>query len=116
MFSGLITSFSARGPYEQAALENAIEDGRELQRHIGSMFAAADQQLKQLRSEAAHLRTSLERDVSEARLRVLEFAEGDIEELSGSTESALSEARDAVEALREQLEAAEPDRREMLER
>ena len=97
-------------------LESAIEDGRELQRHIGAMFTSADLKLGQLRAEAAQIRRTLERDLSEARLRLLEFAEGGIAELSGSTEAALAEARDAVEALREQLEAAETDRREMLER
>jgi hypothetical protein len=98
------------------ALEETILDGRELQSEIGTTFAGAQRRMDELRAEARQLLQTLVRDLAEARLRVLEFAEEETAELVGSTEAELARARDEVENLRERLAAAEDDRRELLQR
>jgi predicted RNA-binding protein with RPS1 domain len=97
-------------------LERAIEDGRELERHVSELFASTEGRLQQLRAEAAQIRTTLERDLGQARLRILEFAEGEADAVTGSSEAALAEARNTASELRELLAAAETDRRQLLER
>jgi hypothetical protein len=97
-------------------LERAVEDARELQRHVGALFDDAERRLHRLRAEASQVRQLLERDLAEVRLRLLEFAESETAAIAGSTESVLAEARAEAEELRAQLAAAEADRRELLER
>jgi S1 RNA binding domain len=101
---------------EAGSLEEAILSGRELQREIGTTFAGVQRRMDELRAEARQLLQTLVRDLAEARLRVLEFAEEETAELVGSTEAELVRARDEVESLRERLAAAEEDRRELLQR
>jgi predicted RNA-binding protein with RPS1 domain len=101
---------------ELGALDAAIQDGRELQRHVGAMFADVEQRLRQLRAEAAQVRQALDRDLTQARLGILELAESELDELTGSTEAALADARRSADDLREQLHAVEQDRHELLER
>jgi predicted RNA-binding protein with RPS1 domain len=98
------------------ALERAILDGRELQRQVDGLFTGVERRIAELRAEAHQLAQMLERDLVQARLRVLEFAESETSELVGSTEEALAHARREAEELREQLTAAEADRRGLLQR
>jgi hypothetical protein len=97
-------------------LERAVEDARELQRHVGALFDDAERRLHRLRAEAAQVRQLLERDLAEVRLRLLEFAESETAAIAGSTESVLAEARAEAEELRARLAAAEADRHGLLER
>lgn len=97
-------------------LEEAILEGRELQREIGTTFAGAQRRIDELRAEARQLLQTLVRDLTEARRRILEFAEDETTQLVGSTEAELTRARDEVENLSERLAAAEDDRRELLQR
>lgn len=97
-------------------LERTIEEARALEERIVSIYAGAEQRLGRLRAEAAQIRQDLQKDLAEARLRLIEFAESEISDLTGSTEAALAEARKTVEELREQLTAAETDRLELLAR
>jgi predicted RNA-binding protein with RPS1 domain len=101
---------------EIEALERTIESAREVEQQVASLFAGAEQRLSRLRAEAAQVRRDLDGDLASARLRVLEFAESEVGDLTGSTEAALADARELADELREQLEAAENDRRELLER
>ncbi len=101
---------------EAEELERAITDGRALQAQLGSLFGSAERRIRELRAEAAQVRQILERDIAEARLRLLELAESGTQELVGSTEAALESARREAGELREQLAAAEDDRRELLQR
>lgn len=104
------------GAVELEALERTVEDALELQRRIGGLFEGAEQRIRQLRAEAAQIRQLLQRDLAEARLRLLEFAESETAALAGSTEAVLAEARAEAEELRERLLAAEADRRQLLDR
>lgn len=97
-------------------LERTIEEARALEERIVSLYAGAEQRLGRLRAEAAQIRQDLQRDLAEARLRLIDFAESEIADLTGSTEAALADARETVEELREQLSAAETDRLELLAR
>ena len=101
---------------ELEALERAVEDGRELQRHVDDLFAETDQRLRRLRAEATQIRQLLQRDLTEMRVRILELVETEGAELVGSAESALADARREVDDLRERLAAVEHDRHQLLER
>lgn len=104
------------GAIELEALERTVEDALELQHRIGGLFEGAEQRIRQLRAEAAQIRQLLQRDLAEARLRLLEFAESETAALAGSTEAVLADARAEAEELRERLLAAEADRRQLLDR
>lgn len=101
---------------ELEALEHAVEDGRELQRHVDDLFSETDQRLRRLRAEATQIRQLLQRDLTEMRVRILELVETEGAELVGSSESALADARREVDDLREMLAAVELDRHELIER
>jgi predicted RNA-binding protein with RPS1 domain len=101
---------------EAETLESAIAEGRELQAQLAGAFGGTEQRLRELRAEASQVRQLLERDLSEARLRLLELAEGQTKELIGSTEAALASARGEAADYRERLAAAEDDRRQLLQR
>jgi chromosome segregation ATPase len=103
------------GEAEAEALEQAITDGRELQGQVGALFAGAQRRIEELRAEAAQVRRILERDLVEARLRVLEFADTETKALAGTAEAALADARRELEDLRERLTAAEHDRHQLLD-
>jgi predicted RNA-binding protein with RPS1 domain len=107
---------AAASEAETEALERAIADGRELQTQVGAIFAGAERRIEELRAEAAQVRQILERDLAEARLRVLEFADSETKALAGSAEAALADARRELEDLRERLAAAEQDRLNLLDR
>ncbi len=107
---------ASAGEAEAEALERAITDGRELQGQVGALFAGAERRIEELRAEAAHVRRILERDLVEARLRVLEFADTETKALAGSAEAALAGARRELDDLRERLAAAEQDRLKLVER
>ena len=104
------------GEAETEALEQAIADGRELQAQVGALFAGAERRIEELRAEASQVRQILERDLVEARLRLLEFADTETKALAGSAEAALADARRELEDLRDRLAAAEQDRLHLLER
>lgn len=101
---------------ELEALERAVEDGRELQRHVDDLFAETDHRLRRLRAEATQIRQLLQRDLTEMRVRILELVETEGAELVGSAESALADARREVDDLRERLAAVEHDRHQLLDR
>ncbi|HET7171898.1 MAG TPA: S1 RNA-binding domain-containing protein [Gaiellales bacterium] len=104
------------GAAEAEALERAIHEGRELQSQVGALFTGAQRRIETLRAEAHQLRKVLERDLVEARLRVLEFADAETQAVAGSAEAALADARREADDLRERLAGAEQDRRDLLER
>jgi len=87
-----------------------------VQREVRSLFEEGERRLGRLRGEALQIRRTLERDLAEVRRRILELAESESSQLIGSTEAALAAARAEAEGLREQLNAAEEDRRLLLER
>lgn len=99
---------------EVERLEESIAAGRELQGHVGGLFTTGERRLAELRAEASQLLQVLDRDLTEARLRILELAESETGALVGSTEAALEEARAEVVELRARLASAENDRRELL--
>ena len=101
---------------ETEALERAIQQGRELQSQVGTLFGGAQRRIEALRAEAHQLRKVLERDLVEARLRVLEFADAETQAVAGSAEAALGAARREADDLRERLAGAEQDRLDLLAR
>jgi predicted RNA-binding protein with RPS1 domain len=101
---------------ELERLERAVEDGRELERHLSDLVGETRRRLGQLRAEGAQVRRALESELAEIRLRIVELAESESAQLIGTTEQALAAVREEAEQLREQLAAVELDRRELLER
>jgi predicted RNA-binding protein with RPS1 domain len=100
---------------EAETLEDVIAEARALDTHVAGLFAGGERRLHELRAEASQIRQVLTRDVAEARRRLLELADVGTRELVGATEEALDRVRREVEELREQLAAAEDDRRELLQ-
>ena len=100
----------------QDELLATVLDARDAQRQLGDLFQGVEQQVAQLKAEAAQVRHGLERDLAEARVRVLEFAESEVGEIVRDAAASLELARGEAEGLRRQLEAAEADRRELLRR
>ena len=106
----------AAAPGEAEQLEETITKAYLVRRELEALVGQTQRRLAELRGEASQMRRELERDLVDLRARILETARGDADELIGSTEGALSAARDEIARLQEELTALELDRSELLER
>lgn len=97
-------------------LEDAITKARGVHHESHQMLDDTSRRLARLKSEAAQLRYTIEHDLGDLRRRVLEVIESESDQLIGSTQRALDEARTEISQLRDQLTAAEQDRLALLER
>jgi hypothetical protein len=100
---------------ELAALEAAVAEANLARIELDTLLDHSQRRLAELRGDANQLRRELERDLVAARVRVLETAERDAAAMIGSTEHALSGAREEVARLQALLSAAEADRLELVE-
>lgn len=97
-------------------LEDTIARAKRVQAESRQLMDDSSHRLARLRSEAAQLRYTIEHELGDLRRRVLETVESETEESIGSTQRALDDARAEIARLREQLEATEQDRHDLLER
>jgi predicted RNA-binding protein with RPS1 domain len=101
---------------EVERLEEAITKAHLVRRELEGLAGQTQRRLAELRGEASEMRQELERDLLHLRTRILETARGDADELIGSTEDALTAAREEIARLQEELAALQLDRSELLER
>jgi predicted RNA-binding protein with RPS1 domain len=101
---------------EVELLEEEITKAYLVRRELEDLAGQTQRRLAELRGEASQMRRELERDLIDLRTRILESARGDADELIGSTEGALSAAREEIARLQEELTAVQLDRSELLQR